>query len=214
MKDKHQYTKESIYHSGRSKTFLLKILLVLIVLNFVALIDSKAEDPDRHRKHDTYQQLNGSYIIGAQIFNDNFIYNPGFSADLSSGFFINKSLGAGIGIGYKAFETESFMPIYGEIIGYKDKENTSFINMKLGYSIGWDNPATKVDGYTFKGGVFISAGVGRKIKIGNNYSALLHWSYQHQFASMEYNIYSTQEYKEVLNYDMIVVSIGIIKENK
>lgn len=163
-------------------------------------------------KREYYQSFDGAYIIGAQVFNDNFIYNPGYSFTLSYGTFANKNLGVGLGIGYKSFETESFVPIYGEILGYKkNKSNAPFIKMQLGYSHGWHTNQSNLEGYDFKGGLFISAGMGRKIEINDKLSVMLHWSYQHQFAKMEYNIFNSTGYTETLNYDMIVISLGLLR---
>lgn len=162
-----------------------------------------------------YQQLNAGYIIGAQVYNDNFIYNPGFQFKTSYGVFINKNVAIGLGTGLKLHENESFIPVFTEIIGYKkNKSNTPLIQMQLGYSIGWDNTPSNIEGYEYTGGLFIDVGMGRKIKLNNNYSLLFQWSYQHQFAKMEYDIFKTSNYSQVINYDMIVITLGVIRDVK
>lgn len=190
---------------------------VIFLISILSLTGSSfAQSPEGEKadkKKSYYHRIDASYIIGAQVFNDNFVYNPGASITSSFGHYINKNVGVGLGVGYKQFESETFLPIYCEISGHKtNKSNTPIINMQLGYSIGWSTRTTGTESYDFNGGIFISAGVGRKIKLKKNYSVLLHWSYQHQFASMDYAIFNTQSYREVLNYDMIVISLGFIRE--
>ncbi len=193
---------------------LSKILLILLVA-LLWIKHSKAQESDSVTKKkdiEHYQTLDASYIVGAQLFNDNFIYNPGYSVSTSFGVFIDDKVVVGLGTGFRSFETENFVPVYAEVIGFKkDKSSTPLIKMQLGYSIGWDDRATKIEGYNFKGGLIIGAGMGRKIKINKKVSILFQWTYQHQFAKMEFDIYNSTDYSEVLNYDMIAISLGLIR---
>lgn len=190
--------------------FTTRIVLINALLFLSTAIFAQIET--NTPKRDYYQNFDASYIIGAQVFNDNFIYNPGYAFTLSYGTFANKNVGVGLGMGYKAFETESFLPIYAEILGFKkSKSNTPLIKMQVGYSYGWSTNESNLDGYSFDGGLFIAAGVGRKIALNDNFSVMLHWSYQHQFAKMNYSIFNSKGYTETLNYDMIVISLGLIR---
>lgn len=187
-------------------TLVLLQCLLLLTGNLVAQVDKNK------KKLIDYQSIDASYIVGAQVFNDNFIYNPGYSFTGSYGVFINKNLAIGLGSGYKAFENETFLPVYGEILGYKkNKKNIPFVKMQIGYAHAWSKNQAELTGYTFKGGLFISAGMGRKIAINDKLSVMLHWSYQHQFAKMQYTIFNSTSHTEILNYDMIVISLGLIK---
>lgn len=195
----------------------LKFNLLLLVILLIAEEGVLAQQSDHKSLKELgfYQTVEASYVIGAQVFNDNFVYNPGYSFSTSYGKKLNHSVGIGLGIASRTFEDESFLPIYGEIIGYKkNKANTPFIRMQMGYALGWDNRSSQAEGYEFSGGVFLGAGMGRKIRLNDNFSIMLSWAYQHQFAKMEYEIYSTTNYSEILNYDMITISVGLIREKR
>lgn len=161
-----------------------------------------------------YQRLDVSYIFGGQVYNNSMIYNPGFSFQGAYGRMINESVGLGIGTGYMHFEHENFIPLFVEVMGYKkNKPSTPLIKMQVGYSFAWYAGNMEIQGYDFKGGVYFDAGLGRKISINTNYSVLFHLSYRHQFAHMKYEIFGGQDYKEAMNYDMLVITLGLIRRN-
>ena len=144
-------------------------------------------------KEKFYQSLNLSYIVGGQVYNDN--------SDIS----------IGLGTGYLSLSNENFLNHFVEIIGKKKKKNnTPFVNFQGGYSIGWLNSTNSSQYYKINGGIFINAGLGRMIKINEKYILLFHWSYCHQFAKMEYEIFGGNDYSEILNYDMLQISIGVL----
>lgn len=158
-----------------------------------------------------YQTLNASYIIGAQLYNDNFLYNPGLSLQMSFGRSVNDDIGIGLGSGYMQMKNERFIPVFLEIMGKKkQKANTPFIRFQGGYSIGWSEATTSMVNYDMKGGFYINAGVGRNIRIYDKYSILFQWSFCHQFAQMQYQIFGDRTYSETLNYDMVQVSVGLL----
>jgi hypothetical protein len=195
--------------SDRYKSLILVVLLLMVSTMFV-FGNNKDEEPIS-----SYQRIDISYAIGGQIYNDNFIYNPGGSFQTTFGFHVNKDVAIGIGAGYQAFEDEKFIPIYAEVLGYKkQKNNAPFIKMQMGYSLGWSDAFPDNINYDYSGGVFIDVGMGRKINLKNNYSIMFHWSYRHQFATMEYETYGNETYTQNLNYDMIVISLGIMKTNR
>lgn len=159
-----------------------------------------------------YQRLEASYIFGGQVYNNSLIYNPGFSFQGAYGRMINESVGVGIGTGYMHFEHENFVPLFLEVMGYKkNKSITPLIKMQVGYSFAWYSGNMEIQGYHFHGGVYFDAGVGRKISINTNCSVLFQLSYRHQFAHMRYEIFGGQDYKEAMNYDMLVITLGLIR---
>jgi hypothetical protein len=188
-------------------------VLIASLFSFPGMTQEIHQPENKNRKLAVYQQLTAGYIFGGQVYNDNFLYNPGFQFQTSYGVSINKNVAMGLGTGLKLHDKESFIPVFTEIVGYKkNKNNTPLIRMQLGYSLGWDNTHSNIEGYEFKGGLFIDVGMGRKIKLNENYSILFQWSYQHQFAKMEYDVFNTSNYSQVLNYDMIVITLGIVRD--
>lgn len=171
---------------------------------------SFAGENDLYESPVYYQRVDLSYITGAQVYNDNFVYDPGFSFQLTQGFLLKPDVGFGIGMGYMQLQNENFIPLYIEAIGFKKKKrNTPMIKFQLGYSYGWNNQSSSYASYDFFGGPFILAGLGRKIDLNSGYSIIFNWSYSHQFGRLEYEIYGGQEYTENMNYDMINLTIAL-----
>ena len=166
------------------------------------------------KSNDTYQRLDLSYILGMQVYNDNFLYNPGLSVQITHGIKVSKDVGIGLGTGYMKLTKERFIPIYLEAFGQKkNKHNAPFVKFQAGYSIGWNSSTNSNSNYEMKGGVYFNAGIGRKIEINNNYALLFSGSYCHQFAKMEYEIFESRTYTEPLNYDMLWISVGLLLNN-
>ncbi len=158
----------------------------------------------------TYQYVSLSGIFGGQVHNNNFLYNSGFAWQASFGFRVNRSLQIGLGVGQQMLKTERFVPLYFETIGFlRDQVNTPFIRMQAGYSIGWNTGIADVDDYSYRGGIFFDAGLGRRIPAGRGLSLFLGFSYRHQFAMMEYTIYNSRSFRQVLNFDMLIFSLGL-----
>lgn len=188
-----------------SVAFALLSVYILQGQNLTGITDSAGR----------YQRIDASYIFGGQVYNNNFIYNPGFSFQASYGLRLSESVGIGVGTGYSFLKNEHFIPIFLEATGCrKNKASSPVVAMQVGYAHGWYTGNLADRDYDFHGGVFIDAGLGRKIQINTDYSLFFHWSYRHHFASMSYEIFGGMEYKESLNYDMLVISLGIIRHSK
>lgn len=191
------------------KTTLVVIVIVLTFTNIAAQVTDKPDTPD------LYHRVDASYIFGGQIYNNVVIYNPGFSFQTSLGIQLNESVGIGLGTGYTKLQDEHFLPFHIEAVGCrKNKASSPMVLMQLGYALGWYTGDMPNDDYRFHGGIFIDAGLGRKIALNSTYSFYFHWSYRHHFATMKYEIFGGQEYTEPLNYDMVVISFGIIRHGK
>ena len=172
------------------------------------------QDSTKTKSVDTYQRLDVSYIIGAQLYNDNFLYNPGIATQVSYGIKVSKAVGIGLGVGYTGLTKERFIPIYAEAFGQKkNKKNAPFVKFQAGYSLGWNSSTSANSNYEMKGGPYFNAGLGRKIEFNDNYALLFSWSYSHQFARMEYDVFGGKEYSEPVNYDMLWVTIGLLLNN-
>lgn len=185
------------------------IFLMIFVFNETMASKKLPDETKSEKGFISYQSLSIGGIIGGQVYNDNFIYNPGFSVNYSLGTHIHKDVAVGLGTGYVGLSNEIFVPAYIELLANKkNKANTPFIRFQAGYAAG----ASTADNENFElnGGAYFSAGMGRKIQLNNNCALLLHWSYYHQFAELEYEVFGGNEYDEVVNYDMLQISVGII----
>ncbi len=202
-----------IFPNNISSTLKVVLLFFVALTGFTNTAHAEKNNKDSLQ---CYQTLNASYAFGGQIYNDNFIYNPGASFQASFGFKTGKDLLLGVGTGYMFFEDEHFIPIYFEAIGFKKKKkrNSPYIRMQIGYSLGWNDSFPSDINYEYNGGAFIDVGIGRTIPINKKYAVLFQCSYRHQFASMEYDTYSTDSYSQNLNYDMVVFSLGFMANNK
>lgn len=160
-----------------------------------------------------YKTITVSYVVGAQLYNDNFLYNPGFMIQAAAGKQINKDLSAGVGFGYMPLEGEQFAPVFAEITGYrKKKQRTSFIRYQMGYAVGWSHAHSQSELYDLNGGPFLNFGTGRQIAVNDKYSMFFQLSFCHQFAELSYTLFGNQEFTDRLNYDMLHLSLGFILE--
>jgi len=156
-------------------------------------------------------RFSSSYIIGAQVYNDNFLYNPGFSFSVAAYKPHSEYLHYGIGGSMLVLQTERFFPIYVDVISYKnEKSNSNFIQAQLGYSHAWNSSQITMPNFDLKGGVYLSLGTGRKVAISNSVSLLFHWAYIHQFATMKYTVFGVNPYSETLNFDMFSLSVTFL----
>jgi hypothetical protein len=174
-------------------------------------LNSLAADPVKPDSVKRYLRVDLSYAFGGQIYNNNLIYNPGFSVQTAHGIMLNESVGIGLGAGYMVLQDERFIPVFFETTGCrKNKSNTSFIRMQVGYSFAWYAGPMEAENYQYHGGVYLDAGLGRKIQINSRYSASFSCSYRHQFARLEYEVFGGQTYRDEVNFDMIVITLGFI----
>jgi|WetSurMetagenome_2_1015567.scaffolds.fasta_scaffold06551_5 hypothetical protein len=161
-----------------------------------------------------YQRLDAAYLFGGQIYNNSLVYNPGVSIQITYGRMLNESVGVGLGTGYTGLEHENFIPVFIEAIGYKkNKASTPLIKMQAGYSFAWYSGNMEINGYDFHGGIYFEAGMGRKIAVNQTCSVLFQCAYRHQFAHMKYKIFGGADYNQAMNYDLIVISLGIIRKS-
>lgn len=166
----------------------------------------KAQKDEEFAVDSNYQTFGISYFFGGQIYNGNFVYNPGYK--LEAGYYkaLNKRVLVGVNAGYAAFsENENFIPIAVDIIGFAKKDKQSpYYSMHLGYSFAWDNDYNSYKHYNMSGGVNLGVDFGKRFVIKDK-MLLFNFSYQHQFAHLEYDY--VPHYSELLNYDWI--SLGL-----
>lgn len=157
-----------------------------------------------------YYRLDGAYVFGGQVYNDQFTYDPGISVQAIVGKMLSDHVGAGMGIGYQHFKDEGFAPLFLEALGIKKNKPTSpFVKMHLGYAPAINHEPLSMKGYSKKGGMYFDAGVGRRFLINQNLSVIFHVSYRHQFGEIEYTSTTGSIYSDDINYDMLVISVGV-----
>jgi hypothetical protein len=168
---------------------------------------------DREKTSPLSSRLSLSYLVGGQLFNDHFLYNPGISALFTESYRITGSFEAGLGSGYVSLIDERFVPVYLEAFGYKKKgKNSPVIRFQAGFSSAWFGNEHFSAEYKLKGGLYFTAGMGRKIDLKNRYSILFLWSYYHQSGSINYQVFNGDNYSTPVNYDMIQLSFGIMRD--
>lgn len=182
-------------------------VIIPVVLLMVSMSDAMAHvsgKPDSSVR--VYTRLDIAYIFGAQVYNDNFLYNPGFNFYGAYGIFISEKFSAGMGTGLQYFKNEKFIPVFIDLTGHiSKKKNTRTLSLQCGYSVAWSNALRNFSNSRLNGGVYLNAGFGRQFYISEGFAIILHISYRHQFAEIEYEIFDQRTYRERINYDMLVI---------
>ena len=179
--------------------------LTLLIVPFIT--EAKYDKTEGHFT----SKFEGGYIVGLQVYNDNFLYTPGYSLHFSHDYRINETVHAGLGAGYVSMDKVDFIPVYGEIVGYGSKKNNApFINFQLGYAFAQGKETRTSMYYSTKGGTYFNAGFGRKWRLSDGYSLSSRCSYTHQFASLEYKIFGQTQHTQFTDYSSLMFSLGIL----
>jgi len=192
---------------------VLRIRILLIILGIISqqMIAFSQETTDSEKKLPLSSKLYMSYVFGAQLYNDNALYNPGLSVLFTESYRVSSNIDIGIGSGYTSLTGERFIPIFIEAFGNKNSiSNSPIIKFQFGYSAAWYKQYDYPSDYNLNGGVYFSAGMGRRFWLRNRYSILFHWSYCHQSANVEYQVFGGHNYSNMVYYDMIKISMGVI----
>lgn len=192
------------------KNRIIYIALILFAQEAAALSQEQSELDGNGRFS---SRLDVSYMFGGQLYNDHFVYDPGVAVQFTQNYKVSESLEAGIGAGYISLMNENFIPIYIEALGYKKNiRNPPVIRFQLGGVVAWLNTENYPSDYSMDGGIFFSAGMGRKIPLKNRYSILFQWSITHISARFNYQIFGISDFTSLANYDMLQLSFGVIRE--
>lgn len=160
-------------------------------------------------------RIEGGYIFGNQIFSSDPLSSPGGLASYTYGFKTSKRIGLGIGCALNLFEKETFIPIYIDMITFlKEKKNTTFFDFKAGYALCWSNNFQNYEVHSYKGGMNLGLGVGRRFKLNERFCFTLTAYYNHQFASVSYSTDTAENITEQLNYDLLTLCVGFMLEQK
>jgi hypothetical protein len=192
------------------KNCLFQAIVVLVCVAF-SFISSAQINPDSTLSKKMFSTIGVGYMVGGQVYNDTFLYNPGMKVDIAAFYTFSPTVLMGLGTGIIAFsQNERFIPIYTTFIGFtKPNSSGTFFTSKLGYSIGWDLDYTALSDYEFSGGVLINAGLGHRFMLKNS-SLLFSLSYGHQFAGAEYYTPDGEEFEEQLNFDWLSIDLTFL----
>jgi hypothetical protein len=202
------YAVVVIVVSKRERSMLrFRWLIIVVGLIFSNQIFAQSELDE----FNPYFKVSTAYVIGGQVYNDNFLYNPGYSIQVSHGYNIAKDIQLGVGSGFMDLKNQNFVPVFLEITGdRKKKKNAPIIKFQGGYSFAGSNSTVNLPNYDLDGGIYFNMGLGRRIKIKDSYSLLLEWSYCHQSSKMEYSLFSDNSHSEAMNFDFIMLTVGIL----
>lgn len=191
-----------------SRTLYIILFLFALEASAYSQVQSELDGKGRFSS-----RVDISYMFGGQFYNDHFLYDPGACIQFTQSYKVSKSFEAGLGTGYISLMNENFIPVYAEAFGYKkSSRNSPVILFQLGGVFAWLNTEAYPSDYAMEGGVFFSAGMGRKIQLKHRYSILFHWSICHISAKFNYQISGGNEISSPANYDMLQLSFGVIRE--
>ena len=190
-----------------------RIIYILLILFAQEAFAFSQEQSETDGNGPLSSRLDLSYMFGGQFYNDHFVYDPGVGVQFTLNYKVSKSFEAGFGTGYISLMNENFIPIYIEAFAYKKNNRTSpVIRFQLGGVVAWFNTANYPSDYSMDGGIFFSAGMGRKIPLKKRYSILFQWSISHISAKVNYQIFGSRDFASLAHYDMLQLSFGVIRD--
>lgn len=190
--------------AGVNRLSFISFLLLTFFMSkpaFCQLADSTSKKPIKI-------VVGAGYLAGGQIYNDTFLYNPGFKFDASAYFNISEAILLGAGTGFVSLtKKERFIPIYASFKGFiKPSKSGTFLLAKAGYSLGWDNDIALIPGYEFQGGFMVNAGLGHRFLM-NKTALMLALVYVHQEAGAKFVTPEGKLFKERLDFDWLGIEL-------
>ncbi len=156
-------------------------------------------------------ELSGSYAFGAQVYNSNFLFRPGYAINYTHNYKLNKHINAGMGVSYMRLDDENFTPIYVNFLALRTKKDSEkYIRTQIGYALAHSKAINRLEDYNLKGGVYFKCGVGRTFPINDKIGLSTELSYKYQNARLDYQSYNSTTYTESLDYSFFEFSLGIV----
>ncbi len=119
----------------------------------------------------------------------------------------------GIGSALHLYDKQGFFPIYFNY-SYFPKSDKFFIDLNAGYSFSWKRFANSYPDYTVNGGLRVGAGVNYCFNLSDNYKSNIQLSYHCQLSNFNFKYESSSEQKNRARFDVITLSIGLMRIQK
>ncbi len=150
----------------------------------------------------------GSYLLGGQIYDESFSYNPGFSGELALYYSVSPAVHIGAGTAYLGtMQGERFLPLFASFIGFTKPESSgTYFLVNAGHSFAWGRDFEVNAQYDLKGSWNFKAGFGKRFNLGEN-SLLLGLALHHQWARGAFNSDFGGQFEEPLNYDWLAIEL-------
>lgn len=187
-------------------------LVLMLLLVFVFGVGKAQKNEPRTVTVD-YTSIHAFYVAGGQFYNNTLLFSPGFGAKASLGKKVHDDIDVGIGSGFIALNKERFFPAFAEIVSYKNnKSNVPYLKFQVGYGFAQYSDNSLYEDYRLDGGICFNATLGRRIRVSDGFLVLFDFSYGHQTATLSYTALGEKPYKDKLDYEMFMLSLGIVIE--
>lgn len=114
----------------------------------------------------------------------------------------------GLGSAVQLYEKQIFFPVYFNLIACT--KNNFYMDFQPGFSVGWERKSEYYENFDLKGGLYSKFGLGYKIRINDEFSSCIQFSYSFQNARLESDHFPT----ELLNLHSFMVSFGLLLDRK
>ena len=150
----------------------------------------------------------GAYLLGGQIYDESFSYNPAFSGELALYYTLSPSVHVGAGTAYVGtIQGERFLPFFLSFIGFTKPETSgTYFLLNAGHSFAWGRDFSVNAQYDLKGSWNFKAGFGKRFNLGDK-SLLFGLALQHQWARGVFNRDFGGQFEEPLNFDWLAVEL-------
>jgi hypothetical protein len=92
----------------------------------------------------------------------------------------------------------------------KKKDSVPYLTAQVGYAFASNSNLYDYAGYSYRGGIVFSPGIGYKLNVKDKYSVLFSVNYKHQFAGVKYETFDKQVFRDHLNFDLLSFRVGIL----
>ena len=184
-----------------------KLLIITLILSF-SFSPLMADDYSCKFR----SELSGTYALGAQVYNSNFLSRPGLSFNYAHSYKLNRNLNCGLGGGYMQLEDEQFIPIYANLLAFTSTKDEieKYVRCNIGYAFASSKAMDMMDNYDMRGGMFLRFGYGHAFPVNGSLAISTEFSYLYQNAKLDYKApYSTSS-TEMLNYSFLQLTLGFV----
>jgi hypothetical protein len=207
---KNTFSRPSANQLTLLKTLFIYCFLFLCTPVFAQDEDDEEEDKDKNSLN-LHHTAEVGFSLGGQLSNDNFVYETGRLFQYTADVQVSTRVYYGLGIGVEKFDTETFVPLTASFKGLlKKKDSTPYLTAQLGYAFASNSNTNDYAGYSYRGGLLFSPGIGYKLSVKDKYSILFSVNYKHQFAMLKYETFYKQMFRDNLNFDLLSFRVGIL----